>query len=158
MNEVLLMLVARPAGRCLFECLCGKLGAALRYLDVIFVPFVCIIIYLCVCVFIYVQYTEHIKRERIKRERLAHASMKVYAVASAIPRESLALRLTALCCLSVYVSHNPKFELWGGPGGLRMGGRIFTRFFILREVSRNGTLALYEGQLYIAIGRSYELS
>ena len=90
MNEVILRWVARPAGRCLFECLCGKLGAALRYLDVIFVPFVCIIIYLCVCVFIYVQYTEHIKRERIKRERLAHASMKVYAVASAIPRVSRA--------------------------------------------------------------------
>ena len=61
MNEVILRLVARPAGRCLFECLCGKLGAALRYLDVIFVPFVCIITYLCVCVFIYVQYTEHIR-------------------------------------------------------------------------------------------------
>ena len=130
MNEVILRLVARPAGRCLFECLClcGKLGAALRYLDVIFVPFVCIIIYLCVCVFIYVQYTEHIKRERIKRERLAHASMKVYAVASAIPRESLALRLTALCCLSVYVSHNPKFELWGGLGGSEWGGEFLRGF------------------------------
>ena len=106
-----------------------KLGAALRYLDVIFVPFVCIIIYLCVCVFIYVQYTEHIKRERIKRERLAHASMKVYAVASAIPRESLTLRLPALSCLSVYVSHNPKFELWGGAWGAQNGGGEFLRGF-----------------------------
>ena len=55
---------------------------------------------------------------------------------------------SALRDLIVYVSDNQIFESWGAWGAQNGGGRIFTRFFILREVSRNGTLALYEGQLY----------
>ena len=32
MNEVILRLAVRAAGCCMFECLCGKLGAAVRML------------------------------------------------------------------------------------------------------------------------------
>ena len=49
--RLLLRLAAWVAGRCMFESLCGKLGAILRYLDVIFVAClsVCLSDVVCMC-------------------------------------------------------------------------------------------------------------
>ena len=49
--RLLLRLAARAAGRCMFECLCGKLGATLRYLDVIFVACLSVCLSDVVCMF-----------------------------------------------------------------------------------------------------------
>ena len=51
MNEVISRLATRAAGCCMFECLCGKLGATLRYLDVIFVACLSVCLSDVVCMF-----------------------------------------------------------------------------------------------------------
>ena len=51
MNEVISRLATRAAGCCMFECLCGKLGATLRYFDVIFVACLSVFLAEVVCMF-----------------------------------------------------------------------------------------------------------